>query len=322
MRMTAAPLPCTDLAVSPLVLGGNMLGSRLDHDASVALLDAYAAAGGTLVDTAAVYADWVPEVERGCSEKTIGRWLRARPGTSVGVATKGGHPDLAAPSGPRLGAADVRHDVEQSLDRLGLDTLDLWLAHRDDPSLPVAEILGPVERLRAEGLLRWYGVSNWTTKRVAEAVRLRDAGDAPGLAATQCAFAAASPRADRTPADLVAADDAMLDVHATGGLALLAYSAAAKGWFAGSAGSQEAYDSPANRKVRERVRSVAVEVGAEPGQVALAVLLGLDLPLRLVVGCSSVARMEESVAALALPLTAQQRELIESALPAAPRRRG
>ena len=60
MAMTAAPLPHTDLVVSPIVLGGNMFGSRLDQDASVALLDAYAAAGGTLVDTAAVYADWVP----------------------------------------------------------------------------------------------------------------------------------------------------------------------------------------------------------------------------------------------------------------------
>jgi aryl-alcohol dehydrogenase-like predicted oxidoreductase len=120
----------------------------------------------------------------------------------------------------------------------------------------------------------------------------------------------------------VAADDAMLDLHAADGLALLAYSAAAKGWFAGAPGAQEAYDSPGNREVRQRVRSVAAEVGVEPGQVALAVLLGLDLPLRLVVGCSSVARMQESVAAVALPLTAQQRELIESALPAAPRGHG
>ncbi len=320
--MTSVPLPGTDLPVSPIVLGGNMFGSRLDHDASFALLDAFAETGGTLVDTAAVYADWVPDVERGCSEKTIGRWLQARPGTPIRVATKGGHPDPLRPDGPRLGADAVRHDVEQSLDRLGLGALDLWLAHRDDGAMPVAEILATLEGLRSEGLVRWYGVSNWTTERVAEAVRLRDAGDAPGLVATQSAYAAAAPRPDRLADDLVAADDAMLDLHASGDLALLAYSAAAKGWFAGATGADEAYDSDANRAVRELVRSLAHEVGAEPGQVALAVLLGLDLPLRLVVGCSSVARMRTSVDAVTLSLSAEQRALIESALPAAPRGRG
>lgn len=319
--MTAPHLPGTDVAVSPIVLGGNMFGSRLDHDTSFALLDAYAAAGGTLVDTAAVYADWVPDVERGCSEKTIGRWLRARPGTDVHVATKGGHPDLGQPADrrrPRLGADDVRLDVEQSLDRLGLGFLDLWLTHRDDPAIPVAEILGPVEAMRAEGLLRWYGVSNWTTDRVDEAVRLREAGDAPGLVATQCAFGAAVPRADRTPADLVAADDAMLDLHAAHDITLLAYSAAAKGWFAGAAGAEDAYDSASNRAVREGVLAVAAEVGAPPGQVALAALLHLDVPLRLVVGCSSVGRLDDSLGAVDLPLSAGQLQRIHQALPVAP----
>ena len=316
VTMTAARLPGTDLAVTPLVLGGNMLGSRLDVDASYAVLDAYAESGGTMVDTAAVYSDWLPMIERGCSERTLGRWLQARPSTAVRVATKGGHPDLARPTQPRLDAAALREDVEQSLERLGLPALDLWLTHRDNPTMPVAEILGVVEALRADGLLRWYGVSNWTTARVAEAVRLRDAGDAPGLVVTQSAFAAAAPRADRLAPDLVAADDAMLRLHASSGLTLLAYSAAAKGWFAGAAGADEAYDSPANRRVREVVRSVAAEVGAEPGQVALAALLGLDAPVRLVVGCSSVARWRTSLAALNLTLTVQQQSLIQSALPA------
>ncbi|MEO7234017.1 MAG: aldo/keto reductase [Lapillicoccus sp.] len=313
--MTAVPLPGTDLAVTPLVLGGNMLGSRLDEDASFALLDAYAESGGTMVDTAAVYADWLPVVERGCSELTIGRWLRTRPGPAVMVATKGGHPDLARPHEPRLDEAALRQDVGQSLDRLGLPALDLWLAHRDDPRLPVAEILGVFEALRTDGLMRWYGVSNWTTERVAEAVRLRDAGAAPGFVATQSAFAAAVPRADRMPADLVAADDAMLTLHATSGLALLAYSAAAKGWFAGAAGADDAYDSAPNRHVREVVRTVAAEIGAEPAQVALAALLGLDVPLRLVVGCSSVARWHQSLAAVALPLSPDQVHRIHVVLP-------
>lgn len=317
--LVAANLHGTDLAVTPLVLGGNMLGSRLDGDASFALLDSYAQAGGSMVDTAAVYADWLPAVEAGCSEKTIGRWLRARPSTALLVATKGGHPALGDPSQPRLDEPALRHDVEQSLDRLGLSALPLWLTHRDDPSRPVAEILGAVERLRADGLVRWYGVSNWSTTRIREALRLRDAGAAPGFVATQAAFAAASPRADLMPADLVAADDEMLEVHRDAEITLLAYSAQAKGWFAGAAGAGPAYDTVDNRRVREVVHELAVEVDAEPGQVALAALLALDLPLRLVVGCSSRARLDESLAAVRLPLTPEQRRRIESVLPAAPR---
>ena len=319
LTLVSERLPGTDLEVTPLILGGNMLGSRLDRDASFALLDAYAEAGGTMVDTAAVYSDWLPAIEAGCSELTIGRWLQARPSTSVVVATKGGHPALSHPQRPRLDRPALRHDVEQSLERLGLAALPLWLTHRDDPTMPVGEIIGAVEGLRSDGLVRWYGVSNWTTERVSEAVRLRDAGVAPGFVATQAAFAAASPRADLLAADLVAADDAMLTLHRDAQVTLLAYSAQAKGWFSGAAGAEPAYDSTENRRVREVVRGVAVEVGADPGQVALAVLLRLELPLRLVAGCSSPARLEQSLAAVALTLTPEQVGRIESVLPAAPR---
>ena len=317
MTLGAGPLIGTDLAVTPLVLGGNMLGSHLDRGASFALLDAYAEAGGTVVDTAAVYSDWLPAIEAGCSERMIGCWLRARPSTPMLVATKGGHPDLAHPASPRLDGPALRHDVEQSLDRLGLSAVPLWFTHRDDPSLPVLEIIGAVEGMRTEGLLRWYGVSNWSIKRIEEAIRLRDAGQAPGFVATQSAFAAASPRPDLLAADLVAADGPMLALHREAELTLFAYSAQAKGWFAGAAGAEHAYDSPANRRVRDVVREVASETGAQPGQVALAALLKLDLSLRLVVGCSSPSRLHDSLAAVALHLTPEQSWRIRAVLPAA-----
>ena len=148
----AARLPGTDLDVSPLVLGGNMLGSRLDQDASFALLDAYAEAGGTMVDTAAVYSDWLPR-RRGRLQREHHRPLAAGPSVEpMLVATKGGHPQPADPSRPRLDAAALRADVEQSLTRLGIDTLPLWFTHRDDPAVPVAAIIETIEGLRADGL--------------------------------------------------------------------------------------------------------------------------------------------------------------------------
>src|SRR5918998_175301 len=95
-------LPGTDLSVSRLCLGGNRLGAQLDHEASFALLDAFTECGGTFIDTAHVYANWLPDVERSCSEKTIGRWLAARGATRLVVATKIGHPQLDNPTLRRL----------------------------------------------------------------------------------------------------------------------------------------------------------------------------------------------------------------------------
>ncbi|MEO9082817.1 MAG: aldo/keto reductase [Lapillicoccus sp.] len=316
--MEAVRLPGTDLDVSMLVLGGNMLGSRLDRDSSFAVLDAYAQAGGSMIDTAAVYADWLPDTEAGCSERTIGRWLRARPSSPMLVTTKGGHPDLSRPHQPRLDGPSLRHDVEQSLERMGLDRLALWFTHRDDPALSVQEIIESVEALRDEGLLRWYGVSNWSTSRVAQVLEMRSAGAAPGFVATQAAFAAAAPRPDGWAADLTAADGPMLDLHQASHLTLFAYSAQAKGWFDGAVGATDTYDTPANRHARDVVRSVAAEAGVEPGQVALAALLELDLPLRLVVGCSTPARLRQSAGALALRLTPEQSRRVQGVLPAVP----
>jgi aryl-alcohol dehydrogenase-like predicted oxidoreductase len=310
--MVATPLPGCDLPVAPLVLGGNMLGGRLDERESFALLDAWVEAGGTMVDTAAVYADWLPDVEPGCSERTIGRWLAARPSSPLSVATKGGHPAFDRPDRRRLDAASLRHDVEQSLDRLGLPSLPLWFTHRDDPDRPVEDIVGAVEALRSEGLLRWYGVSNWSARRITEVVALRDAGLTPGFIATQSAFALVTPRADAVAPNLVVADEPMLALHRQARLTLFGYSAQAKGWFS-EAPQAESYDTAANRRVREVVGDVAGALDAEPGQVALAATLRQDTPVRLVVGCSSRGRLRDAVAATALELTAEHMTRIRSA---------
>jgi len=312
----------SDLRTPRMVLGGNMLGSAVDERASFALLDRWVEVGGVLVDTAAVYADWVPGVPRGSSEKTIGRWLRARGPTGLHVATKGGHPPLDDPGRSRLDAAAVRADIERSLTRLGLASLPLWFAHRDDPSRPVADIVGPVEALRSEGLLQWYGLCNWSTERLAEVVRLRDAGMATGFVATQTALAAATPRPGALIPGLVAADEAMLQLHRASSVTLLAYSAQAKGYFdAVAAGhvsaATELYDAPGNRLTADIVTEVAQRLGVTPTQVALATVLAMDASVMPIVGCSSPARLDAAVAAHHLALPAGDRRRLLAAARAA-----
>lgn len=155
----------SDLAVLPLALGGNVFGWTADEATSLDVLDAFADAGGSMVDTADGYSHWVPGHTGGESEAIIGRWL-ARRGRrdDVVVATKvSRHPDFLG-----LAPDTIRGAVHASLQRLGTDHIDLYYAHFDDPSVPLADSLGALSALVDEGLVRYLGISNYTPDRIDE----------------------------------------------------------------------------------------------------------------------------------------------------------
>src|SRR5690606_37952756 len=91
---------------------------------------------------------------------------------AVVIHTKGAHPPIGDMHQPRSDAATIRHDVELSLRRLGVERLDLWYLHRDDPARSVADLVGPVHELIREGKVKTYGVSNWSADRIDEALAL------------------------------------------------------------------------------------------------------------------------------------------------------
>ena len=154
--MQTFSLPNTDLAPSVLCLGGVPLGSALDERQSFAVLDAFVAHGGTFLDTAKVYADWLPG-ERSVSEKTLGRWLQQRKQRDrLVIATKGAHPELATMHKPRMTRQEIVADLEQSLRNLQTDVIDLYWLHRDDPQTPVAAILDTLEEQVRAGKIRAY----------------------------------------------------------------------------------------------------------------------------------------------------------------------
>ena len=95
--MKYTTIPGSDLYVSTLCLGTTLLGSAIPRQSSYGLLDTYYENGGNFLDTAKIYADWLPG-ERSMSEKTIGAWLRERHyHNQIIVGTKGGHPGIAIP---------------------------------------------------------------------------------------------------------------------------------------------------------------------------------------------------------------------------------
>ena len=156
----------SDLDVLPLAVGGNVFGWSADEPTSFAVLDAFTAAPGVVLDTADGYNHWVPGHAGGESETIIGRWLAARPGKrdSVVVATKvGSHPQFRG-----LAAANVAAAARASLRRLQTDVVDLYWAHWDDASVPLEETAAAFSRLVDEGLVRWIGLSNYSAARIEE----------------------------------------------------------------------------------------------------------------------------------------------------------
>jgi aryl-alcohol dehydrogenase-like predicted oxidoreductase len=153
------------LQVSPLCFGGNVFGWTADEKTSFSLLDAWVDAGFNFIDTADVYSRWVPGHTGGESETVIGRWLKQGGGRrdKVVIATKVGM-DMG------LKPQRIREAVEDSLRRLQVDTIDLYQAHKDDESTPLADTLETFGQLIKEGKVRAIGASNYGAARLKEAL--------------------------------------------------------------------------------------------------------------------------------------------------------
>ena len=154
----------TGLRVSALCLGGNTFGWTTDRDASFAVLDRYAEAGGNFIDTADSYSSWIDGHRGGESETLIGEWLARGPRRDgLIVATKVGSGAEDVP--PGLGRKQVIDGCEASLRRLGVERIDLYFAHRDDPSTPLEETLAAFDELVRSGKVRHLGASNYRAQR-------------------------------------------------------------------------------------------------------------------------------------------------------------
>ena len=314
-----------DLSVFPLCLGGVPLGSTLDRGESFRLLDAYLAAGGNFIDTAKVYADWLP-IEPSVSEKTIGEWLRQRGNRArVVISTKGAHPDLAAMHIPRLSPAEITADLHASLQHLGVETIDLYWLHRDDPARPVGEILETLSQQVQAGKIRCFGCSNWKTERIREAQQYAAAHDLPGFTGNQMmwSLAAADPSrlADKT---LALMDPAMWRFHLESGLAAVPYTSQAGGYFTKLAENRvgspvggrvtntgNPYDTPQNRSRLERIREIGEQSGLSITQIVLGYLRSQPFTTVPIVGPKTLAQLQDCLTAVEVQLSPEQVALLE-----------
>lgn len=160
----------SDLATVPLILGGNVFGWTTDEATSFAVLDAFVAGGGSVIDTADVYSAWIPGNKGGESETVIGAWLRRRKRRDdVVITSKVGMWPIG--DGKGLEPAHIAKAVEGSLQRLGTDYIDLYLAHQDDATQDQGAVAEAFGALVSAGKVRVLGASNFGAERLDGAIR-------------------------------------------------------------------------------------------------------------------------------------------------------
>jgi aryl-alcohol dehydrogenase-like predicted oxidoreductase len=280
-------------------------GQGLTRDQAFELMDAAWASGITHFDTADAYGG-------GRSEQAIGRWIRSR-GVRPRLTTKTFNP-MQAGADQGLEPDRIARQLSSSLDRLGVDHVDLYLAHDYDPAVPLAESLGAFRAAQSDGLIGGYGVSNF---------------DAPQLTA---ALEAATPEAIQNSYSLLARQDEreLLPLCAERGVTYLAFSPLAGGWLTGKynggppypAGSRmtqrpEPYAELVTEQTFEalaRLQAIATSRGTSMASLALAWLLADDRVAQIVIGPGRPEHLAPVAEALEHPVTGQERATIDNAL--------
>ena len=306
--MHTRPLGHSSLAVAPLAFGGNVFGWSADEKRSFELLDAFVDAGFNLVDTADVYSAWVPGNRGGESETIIGKWLAQGGGRrdKLVIATK----VAKWAEHPGLSPMNIRQAVESSLKRLQTDHIDLYQAHEDDASVPLAETLGAFGRLIEEGKVRAIGASNYGADRLADALAVSKQHNLPRYETVQPEYNLVSRAGYEAELEPLARRE---------NLGVIPYYALASGFLTGKyrsaadlsksaarSGAVKKFLNPKGLGVLAALDEVAAAHRATPAQVALAWMMarpGLTAPIA---SATSVEQLRELLGAAELVLGADE----------------
>jgi aryl-alcohol dehydrogenase (NADP+) len=315
------PIGDSGIEVAPLALGGNVFDWTADERTSFAILDAFVDAGGTMIDTADVYSAWIPGHKGGESEALIGRWLRRDPAKrdKVVIATKVGYLDGEVVDGQYVAALEpdmVYRGCDASLNRLGIDCIDLYYQHKDNEKVPLADSLGAFESLREQGKIRAVGISNFAADRVDEAVST----------ARRCGFmppVALQPRYNLIEREQF--ENGLRNAAIRNGLGVFPYYGLANGFLTGKYRSQAdleksprgqrvaGYLDGRGRRVLTALDEIAAETGAALATVSLAWLMAQPAVTAPIASATSVPQLAELVAAMELTLTSDQIARLDAA---------
>ena len=311
MTVEKRPLGQSGIEVATLALGGNVFGWTADEATSFDILDTFVAEGGNMVDSADVYSAWVSGHQGGESETVIGNWLKRDPAKRdrVVIATKVGFFDGLAPE--KIAAA-----CDASLRRLGIETIDLYYHHKDDPSVPLAESLGAMDALVKTGKVRAIGLSQYSAERLDEAMRTAEANGVMRPCALQTWY---------NMVERPKLEGELRDTALAHGMGIVPFYGLANGFLTGKYRSKDdleksvrglrnvEYLEGRGMRVLEALDRVAAETGAALATIALAWTIAQPGVTSTLASATSVDQLRQSIAAMHLHLTPEQLALLDEA---------
>ena len=292
------------LEFAPIAFGGNVFGWTVDEPTSFQLLDAFVAAGFNFIDTADIYSRWKPGNQGGESETIIGNWLRQRGNrdrmiiaTKVGMDMGDGKKGLARPY--------ILRAVEDSLARLQTDYIDLYQSHADDTETPLEETLSAYAHLVEQGKVRAIGASNYTGKRLAEALAVSRAHGFPRYESLQPNYNLYDRSEYETDMEPVCLEH---------GIGVISYYSLASGFLTGKYRSEaDLSKSPRGKGVKSYLNErgfrilraldeVAEKYDSTPARVALAWLIARPSITAPIASATNLEQLEDLIAATRLEL--------------------
>jgi aryl-alcohol dehydrogenase-like predicted oxidoreductase len=311
--MRKVVLGASGIEVSVLCFGTDLIGSRIEREASYPLLDVFRESGGTFIDTGNFYAAWLPGCQGGESETTIGEWMKDRRARNeMVIATKVGFDYPGSPGG--LSASEIERECEKSLRRLQTDRLDLYYAHRDDFETPLEETMSAFDRLIRAGKVRAIGASNLRVWRIAEANQISENAGLTRYTVLEQRHTYLRPRHGADFGPQICMNDDLRDYCRQCGLAMVGYSILLQGGYTRKDREIPAqYAGPDADSRLDALRGVANEVGATLNQVVIAWMLQSDPPVLPIIAGSRPEQVRENLSAVGVELTAQQVERLNTA---------
>jgi aryl-alcohol dehydrogenase (NADP+) len=311
VRLGESGLKVSRLCIGCMSFGGMKSGYfvwTIDYSEAKPIIDRAIDLGINFFDTADMYSE-------GKSEQILGRAVKGRREDLV-IATKVYNPMGTGPNDRGLSRKHIRHEVKRSLERLGMDYIDLYQIHRWDYEAPIEETLRTLDGLVKDGAVNYIGASSMWSWQFAQALDLSERLGLERFVSMQDHYNLAYREEERE----------MIPLCRSRGIGILPWSPLARGFLSGKysrgkkpggrryAGDRllkERFFKPQDFDVLESLREVAKEKGASPAQVALAWLLHKPAVVSPIVGISKLPQLEELVAALDIKLSAGDMRALE-----------
>jgi len=289
--------------LSKIGLGVSRFGTRVPDELADAMLDRFLSAGGTLIDTARNYYEWV-ENGRGKSEAFLGRWMESREcRDQIVLSTKGGVTNQGKQFCVDLSREALLNELEESLTALRTEYLDLYLLHRDEPERPVEEIMDTLQEIAAAGKCGSIGVCNWRCARIRAANHYAERHGLIPIQVIQTWWSMAS-YTDRMWDDPTTThmDQETAEYCRDHGYVVMAYTSQAKGFFQKACAVGVEHLDPMlkyrmltekNLKKLKRLQLYCSETGCSPTDVVLGYITSHPLKGTALVSCSSMTQLED-----------------------------